>query len=440
MDTYRVKVLEGNTPIEVEVPGSKSITNRALMLAALGKGRCVLTGVLFSDDSRAFLSCLEELGFDLVIDEEKKQVTIEGLGGRIPNRNATINVRSAGTAARFLTVMLAFAGGNYRLESSEQMKKRPMEPLLSQLRGAGVKITCLEKEGHFPFLVESENLNIKEITIDTNISSQFASALLMASTLLSDGLVVHMSGERSAGSYVLMTLEMMKQFGIDVVKEGAVCKVAPGQSYGLGQYAIEPDMSAACYFYAMALILNRQVTVKGTHAHSLQGDEKFLSVLDKLGCKIEDRSEGITVTGVECYPGIRINMKDFSDQALTMAAVAAFADSPTVIEDIGHIRMQESDRIAAIVTELTRLGIVCKEIDDGTGVEIVPGTIQSGAMESETTRFVEIETYEDHRVAMAFTLIGLRVSGIVIKNPMCCRKTFENYFQVIDNIINESVS
>lgn len=429
MNQYRVRPLTGSNPIKVEVPGSKSITNRALMLAALGNKTCVLRGVLFSDDSRAFLSCLQELGFDVVIGEEKKTVTIAGLGGQIPNRNATINVRSAGTAARFLTVMLAFAGGHYTLNSSEQMKKRPMEPLLTELRKAGVKITCLEKEGHFPFVIESEDINIREITIDTNISSQFASALLMAATLLPNGLTLHMSGERSSGAYVLMTLSMLEQFGIQVEKNGADCEIGEGQSYGLKEYDIEPDMSAACYFYAMAAILNRRVTVMGTHeAVSLQGDKKFLGILRDLGCQVEDLPEGITVTGVEHYSGINVNMKDFSDQALTMAVVAAFADTPTRIEHIGHIRMQECDRIQAMVNELNRMGIECKEVAEVDGVEIIPALIQPA----------EIETYEDHRVAMSFTLAGLREEGIVIKNPLCCGKTFENYFEVIDSLYEEA--
>ena len=428
MDQYRVRPLMGSEHIKVEVPGSKSITNRALMLAALGNETCVLKGVLFSDDSRAFLSCLQELGFDVKIEEDKKIVTIAGLGGNIPNRNATINVRSAGTAARFLTVMLAFAGGHYTLNSSEQMKKRPMEPLLTELRKAGVKITCLEKEGHFPFVIESEDVKIREITIDTNISSQFASALLMSATLLPNGLTLHMSGERSSGAYVLMTLSMLEQFGIQVEKNGADCEIGAGQSYGLKEYDIEPDMSAACYFYAMAAILNRKVTVVGTHeAVSLQGDKKFLGVLRELGCQVEDLPEGVTVTGLEHYSGINVNMKDFSDQALTMAVVAAFADTPTRIEHIGHIRMQECDRIHAIINELNRMGVVCKEVEQIDGVEIIPAPIKPA----------EIETYEDHRVAMSFTLAGLRAEGIVIKNPLCCGKTFENYFDVIDILYGE---
>lgn len=425
MKEYKVRPLTGSKPIKVEVPGSKSITNRALMLAALGNQPCELHGVLFSDDSRAFLSCLQELGFDVVIEEDKRKVTITGKGGAIPNRNAVINVRSAGTAARFLTVMLSFAGGCYTLNSSEQMKKRPMEPLLTELRKAGVKITCLEKEGHFPFVIESESVDIREITIDTNISSQFASALLMSATLLENGLTLHMSGERSNGAYVLMTLSMMEQFGIRVAKRGADCEITKGQAYGLKEYDIEPDMSAACYFYAMAAILNRKVTVLGTHEEaSLQGDKKFLGILRALGCRVEDLEEGVTVTGVASYTGITVNMKDFSDQALTMAVVAAFAETPTRIEHIGHIRMQESDRIQAIINELNRMGVRCKELPETDGVEIIPALVHPA----------EIETYEDHRVAMAFTLAGLRAEGITIKNPLCCGKTFENYFDVIDSL------
>lgn len=424
MEVYKVRPLHGTEPLTVEVPGSKSITNRALMLAALGQGKCRLRGVLFSDDSRAFLSCLEELGFDVDIEEEICEVTITGLGGEIPNRNAAINVRSAGTAARFLTVMLAFAGGSYTLNSSEQMKKRPMEPLLSELRKAGVKITCLEEEGHFPFAVESKRVSIKEISIDTNVSSQFASALLMSATLLPDGLMVRLSGERSQGAYIRMTLAMLEQFGIQVASDGRTCTIEKGQKYGLTEYDIEPDMSAACYFYAMAAILNRQITVKGTHEDSLQGDKKFLGVLTELGCQTKDSPEGITVTGVRNYPGITVDMKDFSDQTMTMAVVAAFADSVTRIEHVGHIRMQESDRICAIVTELNRLGVECREVPECEGIEITPSPIQPA----------EVETYEDHRVAMAFTLAGLRAEGVVIKNPACCGKTFEHYFDVIDSL------
>lgn len=199
-EDYKVKQVKEVKKIEIDVPGSKSITNRALLLAALSKGKCKLNGVLFSDDSRAFLDCLIKLGFDIDINEERKEVLIGGLGGVIPNRNATINVRSAGTAARFLTAMLAFAGGDYVLQSSAQMKKRPMKQLIDSLKDLGVTVNCLEEEGHFPFEIHSSGINSNEVEIDTTISSQFVSALLMSGVLLPEGLKIKMSGSRTKGA------------------------------------------------------------------------------------------------------------------------------------------------------------------------------------------------------------------------------------------------
>lgn len=423
---YTVKKYNGKEKINIEVPGSKSITNRALMLAALSKGICKLTGVLFSDDSRAFLSCLVELGFDVNIQEEIKTVIIKGLGGEIPNRNAKINVRSAGTAARFLTAMLAFAGGDYTLESSEQMKKRPMKPLLDLLRDLGVKVNCLEKEDHFPFEIHSKGINTNEITMDTTVSSQFVSALLMSSVMLKDGLKIKMSGTRTTGSYIKLTISMMKQFGISVSQEGNVCFVNQSTSYEKALYEIEPDLSGACYFYAMAVLLGISVVVKKVHANSIQGDIKFLDILKQMGCEIEDTDEGLCVKGVNngIYSGVEVDMNDFSDQTMTLAAIAPFATSKTLIKNISHIRFQETDRINAIVQELNRLGIKCEESEKDKGIIIYPGKIKP----------TNVETYDDHRMAMAFTLIGLREEGIVINNYKCCAKTFENYFDIIDKI------
>lgn len=423
---YEVRRFIRKELIEVEVPGSKSITNRALMLAALSNGVCKLSGVLFSDDSRAFLSCLTNLGFEVLIEEENKQVTIHGLGGVIPNRNAEINVRSAGTAARFLTAMLAFAGGDYILQSSEQMKKRPMEPLIIMLRNIGVGVKCLEEEGHFPFEIHSKGINVDEITMDTTMSSQFVSALLMAGVMLPQGLKVRMSGSRTTGAYIKLTLSMMQQFGIRVIQEENVCYVPYNLSYQAADYQIEPDVSGACYFYAMALLLGISVVVKRVHFNSMQGDIKFIEVLKQLGCSIDDTDRGICVTGTKdgTYPGIVVDMNDFSDQTMTLAVLAPFATSPTIIENVSHIRLQESNRIRAIVQEMTRLGIQCEENEEYQGICIYPGKISPAL----------IETYDDHRMAMAFTLIGLRVDGIVIDNPHCCSKTFENYFNIIDEL------
>ena len=414
--------------ITVCVPGSKSITNRALLLAALSQGTCHLKGVLFSDDSRGFLDCLIKLGFKIKINEKEKEAMVEGTGGSIPDRKASINVRSAGTAARFLTVMLAMAGGDYELTASPQMCKRPMEPLLSLLRACGVAFEFRGEEGHFPFAMHSDGIHQKEVRIDTKISSQFASALLMCAAMKEDGLTVILEGDRSEGAYIKMTLAMMKQFGIKVVREGRKCIVS-GASFGVPVYEIEPDASGACYFYAMAPLLRTSVIVNGVHENSMQGDIAFLSVLSGMGCKVEDTEKGICVDGrlLSSYQGQTLSMKDFSDQTMTMAAIAPFAASETRICDIEHIRYQESDRMKAIITELNRMGIRCEEIPEEKGILIRP-------VSEDKIRKTEVETYEDHRMAMAFSLIGLKTGKIGIRNPGCCRKTFENYFELIEEL------
>lgn len=418
-----------NREITVSVPGSKSITNRALLLAALSQGTCHLKGVLFSDDSRGFLDCLIKLGFNIEINEKKKEIIIEGTGGRIPDRKASINVRSAGTAARFLTVMLAMAGGDYELTASPQMCKRPMEPLLSLLEACGVTFEFHGEEGHFPFALRSGGIHQKEVRIDTKISSQFASALLMCAAMKEDGLTVILEGDRSEGAYIKMTLAMMRQFGIEVEREGRKCIVSGNASFGVPVYEIEPDVSGACYFYAMAPLLKTSVIVNGVHENSIQGDIAFLSVLSKIGCKMEDTEKGICVDGrlLSAYPGQTLSMKDFSDQTMTMAAIAPFAASETRICDIEHIRYQESDRMKAIITELNRMGVSCEEIPEEKGILIRP-------VSEDGIRETEVETYEDHRMAMAFSLIGLKTGKIGIRNPGCCRKTFENYFELIEEL------
>lgn len=453
-DVYQVRKLNPGKEYLIRVPGSKSITNRAFLLAALSGKKCVLSGVLFSDDTRGFIDCLLQLGFQLEIEEERHKVTIQGTGGRIPNPEAAINVRSAGTAARFLTVALAFAGGNYHLDASEQMRKRPMEPILKILEKLNVKFRYNNEAYHFPFELDSQfaeeftdKNGMSEITIDTNLSSQFASALLMAACILPTGLKIHLTGSRTAGSYIKMTLAMMKQFGICVKQSENCYEILHQEGWGLTEYEVEPDVSAACYFYALVPLLKTSVIVKGVQEDSLQGDIQFLNVLEQMGCRKKATSEGIRLTMTEPeMHGVDISMKDFSDQTMTLAAIAPFADSVTRIHNIGHIRFQESDRLHAILTELQRMGVRCEEVPEIDGIQIFPwkkvqgdyiATESAGGMKRGSIaegRSTIIETYDDHRMAMAFTLPGLKTGKIVIKNPGCCRKTFENYFSVIDSL------
>ena len=374
MDEYRVRCIfdkiDRNKTIRVKVPGSKSITNRALLIAALAEGETILKGALFSNDAKNMISCLNALGIKMEIDEENETITVQGCGGRLTVREADINVGSAGTAARFLTALLAFSAGVYHLDASEQMKKRPMKPLLDALIKLGAIISYDEAEGHFPFTIDSRAVKGGEISLDTCISSQFLSAVVMTGFLLPDGLKVNIAGGRESLPYVDMTARV--------------------------------------------------------HLDSIQGDIEFVKLLTKMGARLEDEVDGILLYGANegSYDGIEANLNSFSDQSLTLAAVSAFAKSPTKITGISHIRMQESDRLLAIKNELEKLGVGAV-MGDGE-ISIFPKAMD----ENE----VYIETYDDHRVAMAFALVGLRRGGVVIKNPDCTAKTFKDYFKVLDEI------
>lgn len=434
MDEYRVRCIfdkiDRNKNIRVKVPGSKSITNRALLIAALAEGETILKGALFSNDAKNMLACLSILGIKMEIDEENETITVQGCGGRLPVREASVNVGSAGTAARFLTALLAFSAGVYHLDASEQMKKRPMKPLLDALIKLGTLISYDEAEGHFPFTIDSRAVRGGEISLDTGISSQFLSAVVMTGFLLPDELKVNIAGGRESLPYVDMTARVMESFGMkpDVVCDNGVVSyiLSGGRAYKSREYEIEPDVSAACYFYAMAEILGCRAQVKNVHLDSIQGDIEFIKLLTKMGAKLEEEADGIILSGAKdgCYEGIEANLNSFSDQSLTLAAVSAFAKSPTKITGIAHIRMQESDRLLAIKNELEKLGIGAV-MGDG---EII---IFPKEMDGQD---VEIETYDDHRVAMAFALVGLRRAGVIIKNPDCSAKTFNDYFKVLDEI------
>lgn len=461
--TYKVPCLyhilakkSSPAPLSVQVPGSKSITNRALLLATLADGVSHLRGALFSDDSRHFLKCIQDLGFGADADEEARTVTVRGLGGAVPTAQASLYVGSAGTAARFLTAYLGLSHGVYHMDSSDQMRRRPMAPLLDSLQEMGCEIIYdLEVEkgyfsgngakshfpgngtkghfpgngtkGHFPFILHGHGFRKNSIRVNIDASSQFLSALLIVSCLCGEDFTTYVEGSHGM-SYIEMTRKMMEQFGVQTQEAAKGGFLTPaGQHYRALDYQIEPDVSAACYFYAMSPLLGIPVTVEHVHFDSMQGDVAFVRILERMGCQAVDTAVGITVAPPSdgCIHGVNVDMSACSDQAITLAAIAPFADSPTTITGIGHIRHQESDRIAAIVTELSKMGITCEEGADSI-------TIHPGHPNPST-----VETYDDHRMAMGFSLIGLRSEGIVIANPDCCRKTFEDYFKVLDGIVSQ---
>lgn len=434
-DTYKVPniydILKEHSarrePLIVSVPGSKSITNRALLLATLAKGSSLLKGVLFSDDSRHFLKCIQALGFETRVDEANRTVAVEGLGGPLPLASARQYVGSAGTAARFLTAYLGLSHGVFYMDASEQMRKRPMAPLLDSLKELGCQFFYFpgHEHGHFPFFLRGHGFKRNHITVNIDHSSQFLSALLIVSCLSPQDFTTKVEGTHGM-AYIEMTLRMMEQFGIIVDRpyHNAFLTKA-GSHYQAQEYQVEPDVSAACYFYAMCPLLNIPIQVEQIHFDSLQGDVAFIRLLEQMGCKAEDTPKGILLSPPKdgIFRGITADMSACSDQAITMAAIAPYAEGPTTITGIGHTRYQESDRLMAMTIELTKMGIRCES--DESSITIYPG------QPSPT----QIETYDDHRMAMGFALTGLRTPGIVIKDPKCCRKTFEDYFEVLDNVI-----
>jgi len=410
-------------PVSVTVPGSKSITNRALLLATLAEGTTTLHGVLFSDDSRHFLKCVQDLGFETTVDEDAKTVTVNGLGGPLPKQEAWQYVGSAGTAARFLTAYLGISEGTYHMDASEQMRKRPMAPLLTSLQELGCGVIYEGAEGYFPFTLKSQGFGKQEISVDIEHSSQFLSALLIASCLSPKDFTIQVEGSHGM-AYIEITRRMMEQFGVSVKvsDDGRTFTIPAGQKYNALDYQIEPDASAAAYFYGLGMILGVPVKVAHITFDSMQGDVEFIRILEKMGAVLTKESDGILLTppAEGKYHGVDADMSACSDQAITLAALAPFADSPTTIRGIGHIRYQECNRMNAIVTELRKMGILCEETD--TTITIWPGNPKPSL----------VDTYDDHRMAMGFSLIGLRADSIEIDNPGCCRKTFENYFECLD--------
>lgn len=415
-------------PLEVRVPGSKSITNRALLLAALAQGTSTLHGVLFSEDSRHFLKCLQDLGLKAGADEETRKATVEGLGGRVPLEEAGIYVGSAGTAARFLTAWLGLSQGVYHMDASRQMRRRPMAPLLDSLKELGCEIIYEDvngakpTQGRFPFTLRAHGFCRNHISINIDDSSQFLSALLIISCLCGEDFTTRIKGSHGM-AYIEMTLKMMGQFGIRVERPAAdAFLTTAGQHYRAQDYQIEPDASAACYFYAMSPLLNIPVKVENIHFDSLQGDVAFIRILERMGCSARDTPGGVLLSppaeGV--FHGVTADMSACSDQAITLAAIAPYADGPTTITGVGHIRLQESDRLAAIAGALAGMGVECREAPDS--ITILPGLPRPSL----------VDTHDDHRMAMGFSLTGLRSPGIVIDNPGCCRKTFEDYFETLE--------
>ncbi|MEH2357994.1 3-phosphoshikimate 1-carboxyvinyltransferase [Nostoc sp.] len=417
MDTIAIPALNRPVDATVEIPGSKSLTNRALLVAALAQGDSILENALFSEDSEYFAKCVEQLGIPITLNPQLAQIQVAGRGGEIPAKQADLFVGLAGTAARFISALVALGNGEYRLDGVPRMRERPMGDLLTVLQTGGATINFEGNSGFMPYTVYSRQFAGGNFRVKANQTSQQLSALLMIAPYAQQDTIVEVEGTLVSQSYVKMTCRLMADFGVEVIQIGDnQFQIKAGQRYQARHYTVEPDASNASYFFAAAAVTGGRVRVKHLTKQSCQGDILWLNVLEQMGCQIKDGDDYTEVTGPKQLQGIDIDMNDISDLVQTLGAIAPFASSPITIRNVEHIRYKETDRIKAVVTELRRLGVEVEEFADK--LKIQPGPITPAA----------IETYHDHRMAMAFAVTGLKVPGIVIKDPGCTAKTFPDYF------------
>lgn len=392
----------------VNLPGSKSLTNRALLLAALAKGESVLQGYLLSDDSRAFMTALQSLGVKL---EEK----VDGLhvyGNGLLQSSDKVWCQDAGTAARFLLAACAAFPGKYRLDGTKRLRERPLQTLIAALRQQGANIDA----DALPCTVNGTQLKGGEIALDARDSTQFISALLMIAPFMQASVTV-IAENLNRQAYIDITTQIMQQFGVNVKSEANHFHVALPQTYQARHYLIEADLSTASYFFAAAALTNGKVTVKNINrAQCLQGDIRFLDALEQMGCSITAEVDQVTIQGCQQLKGIEINMQDFSDPFMTLAAIAPYADTPTTIQGLAHTRLQESDRVSAIASELTKCGVKVE-----TGYDWI-------RIHPSKTQPVMVLSHNDHRVAMSLAIFALRTPGIVLQQPECVAKTCPDFF------------
>ena len=423
-DKYLVKPHQ-NFNAEVDIPGSKSVANRALILAAFAEGETILRNMLFSDDTRYMMAALKKLGNEVEIDETNKVVKITGNKNREFNVSEDIFVGNAGTAMRFLPSYIATGSGSVTLTGIERMKQRPIKDLAEALLQMGVNIEYTENEGFPPIKINACGVNAQEVVVKGNMSSQYLTSILMAAPYFKNDITIKIDGNLVSIPYVNITIKMMEDFGVKVEnRENREFFIKSGQKYTAKDYIVEGDCSSASYFFGMAAMTKSSVKVNNVKKDAMQGDIKLLEVLEKMGAEIEYGDNFVIVRGTDSLNGITVDMHHMSDVAQTLSVVAMFAKGKTEIQNVYNMRIKETDRIKAVYNELTKLGAKVTELHDGLIIEPV----------EKYNEVVEIDTYDDHRMAMSFSLAGLKVTGTIIKDPGCVSKTFPNYFDEFEKI------
>lgn len=400
----------------IRPPGSKSLTNRALIVSALASGRSRLAGVLDSQDTRVMVESLKRLGIELTHDPVRQIVEIAGCNGRLPVQQAELWLENSGTSIRFLTALCCLGQGVFRLDGNARMRERPIADLIAALTALGIRIRCERDNGCPPVVIEGRGIRGGTVGVGGDVSSQFLSALLMACPGARGPVTIEVAGPVVSEPYVDMTLQVCAAFGVTIERRGTGMYHVLPQTFQARDYSIEPDASAASYFLAAAAVTGGAVTIPGLSRNALQGDVGFAEVLRQMGCAVEYASDQITVRGAVLH-GVDVDMNRISDTAQTLAAIAPFASGPTRIRNVAHIRHKETDRVAALATELRRIGQHVVEHADGLTIEPAP------------IRPATIETYDDHRMAMSFAITGLVAPGITIAHPECTAKTYPRFFE-----------
>jgi 3-phosphoshikimate 1-carboxyvinyltransferase len=410
------KEIKPHTPVEatLTLPGSKSYTHRALMAAALAAGESILTNALAAEDTELTAAALKQLGAG--IDWQGTTIRVTGRAGRWLPAPLPIYLGNSGTSMRFLTALAALGEGEYLLTGTERLCQRPLGELLEALGQVGVQAVSERGDGCPPVRVTG-GLTGGKARLSGGISSQYLSALLFIGPLAPKGLEIEITGELVSRPYVDLTLEVLSDFGISYYREGyRFFELPGGQCYLPRDYVIEADASSASYFWAAAAVTGGRVTITNLSLESSQGDAAFPEVLGRMGCAVESTPAGLTVQG-GALQGVTVDMSTMPDLVPTLAVLAAFAAGDTVITGVAHLRHKESDRLAAVATELAKMGIEVRETDDGL---VIRGGTPQGAV---------IHTYNDHRIAMSFAVAGLKIPGVAIEDPECVAKSFPDFWQ-----------
>ncbi|NQU03037.1 MAG: 3-phosphoshikimate 1-carboxyvinyltransferase [Syntrophaceae bacterium] len=416
-----IKKIE-NLDATVKIPGSKSFTQRALIIASLAEGESFLRNPLISEDTEYLIGALRLLDTRILV--KGKDIAVSKADGNMKNPGETLYLGNNGTALRFLTSLVSLGTGTFCVDGSDRLRERPVKPLLKALTKLGVRCRSASKSGYPPVIIEGGGIHGGKVTFTDAKSSQYISSLLVISPYAREDVEIELEGLTVSMPYIDMTIDVMSHFGVEVIRRGEKgYTVKVPQRYKGQKYLVESDVSGASYFFLAAALCKGRVRVQNINPDTIQGDIEFLKIMEKLGCLVSRRENWIDVSGKKLIQGdFEFDMANMPDMVPTLAVLSAFRPGRTAIKNVSHLRIKESNRIEALVNELNRIGVDSKELEDGL-------VIQGG-----TPHRAEIETYNDHRIAMSFAIAGLATEGIMIKDKMCVNKSFPGFWDELDRL------